>query len=100
MSAYVIASYDIDDPKGYEPYVPAVIPLLEKHGAEILVAEYEAALLEGTKRSVYVVLKFATDEAARAWYDDPAYEAPKATRVWSSSNTNIVIAKHFVPPEP
>ena len=46
MSAYIIATYDITDPVGYEPYVPAVIPLLQKHNAEILVADYEARGLE------------------------------------------------------
>ena len=42
MSAYVIGSYDIVDTKAYEGYVPGVVPLLAKHGAEILVADYEA----------------------------------------------------------
>ncbi len=32
MPAYVICSYDIADPKGYEAYVPGVMPLLQKHG--------------------------------------------------------------------
>jgi uncharacterized protein (DUF1330 family) len=47
MSVYVIASYDIVDPKGYEGYVPGVMPLLQKHGAEVLAADYEAKALEG-----------------------------------------------------
>ena len=38
MTAYIIASYDIVDPKGYEGYVPGVVPLLKKHGAEIIAA--------------------------------------------------------------
>jgi uncharacterized protein (DUF1330 family) len=46
MSAYIIASYDIVDPKAFESYVPGVIPLLQKHGAEILAAEYDAQPLE------------------------------------------------------
>ena len=61
MSAYIIASYDIVDPKGYEGYVPGVVPLLQKHGAEILAAEYDAQPLEGEKRSVYVVLRFESE---------------------------------------
>jgi uncharacterized protein (DUF1330 family) len=46
-AAYVLGSYDILDPKGYEGYVPGVLPLLEKHGAEVLVAEFDASPLEG-----------------------------------------------------
>ncbi len=66
MTAYIIASYDIVDPK-YEGYVPGVVQLLQKHGAEILVAEFDAQALEGDKRSVYVVLRFKSEEAALGW---------------------------------
>ena len=71
MSAHLIASYDIVDPKGYEGYVPAVLPLLLKHGAEILVADFEAEALEGGSRGVNVVLKFDSEEAARNLNNDP-----------------------------
>ena len=51
MAVYVVATYDIADPKAYEPYVPQVVPLLAKYGAEILVADFGARALEGTARS-------------------------------------------------
>ena len=98
MSAFIIASYDIVDSKGYEGYVPGVVPLLQKHGAEILVAEYDAQLLEGEKRSVYVVLRFESEKAALNWYNDPAYEPVRKIRLGSCNNNNLVLAKQFVPP--
>jgi uncharacterized protein (DUF1330 family) len=98
MSAYIIASYDIVDPKAFESYVPGVIPLLQKHGAEILAAEYDAQPLEGDKRSVYVVLRFKSEEAALGWYTDPAYEQVKKIRLDSCDNNSLVLAKQFVPP--
>ncbi len=98
MSAYIIGSYDIVDPKGYESYVPGVVPLLAKHKAEILVAAYDAQALEGQKRSVYVVLRFESEEAALAWYNDPAYEPVRKIRLGTCSNSNMVLAKQFVPP--
>ena len=98
MSAYIIASYDIVEPEGYEGYVPGVVPLLEKHGAEILVAEYDAQPLEGEKRGVYVVLRFESEEAALGWYDDPAYEPVRKIRLRSCDKNNLVLAKQFVPP--
>jgi len=97
MSAYVIASYDVSDPQGYEDYVPGVVPLLEKHGAEVLVADFDAVRLEGEPRSVYVVLRFDSEEAARAWYDDPEYEPVRAIRLASCTNSNLVLAKEYVP---
>lgn len=98
MAVYVIASYDIEDPEGYEGYVPGVVPLLQKHGAEILVADYEAHSLEGQARGVNVVLRFASEEAARNWYDDPDYGPIKQIRLDSSANGTVVVAKEFVAP--
>ena len=98
MAAYIICSYDIADPKGYERYVPGVVPLLQKHGAEVLVAAHDSKLLEGEKRGVYVVLRFASEEAALAWYNDPAYEDVRKIRLNSSRNGSMVLATQFIPP--
>jgi len=98
VSAYIIVSYDIVDPKGYEGYVPGVVPLLQKHGAEILVADYEAKALEGERRNVYVVLRFESEAAALDWYNDPAYGPVKKIRLDSTDNSNAVLAKQFEAP--
>ena len=50
MSVYMIVSYDISDTEKYEGYVPGVMPLLQKHGAEIVVADFEAKTIEGQGR--------------------------------------------------
>lgn len=99
MTAYIVASYDIVDSAEYEGYVPGVIPLLQEHGAEILVADYESTSLEGEKRSVFVVLRFESEEAALGWYNDPAYEPFKKLRHASCAKNSLVLAKQFVPPD-
>ena len=93
MSAYVIVSYDIVDQDRYGPYVPGVVPLIHKHGGEIVIGEFAAQPLEGAARSVYVVLKFPSEKSARAWHADPDYEPLKQLRLECSENTNIVLAK-------
>ena len=98
MAVYFIASYDIDDPQGYEAYVPGVVPLLQKHGAQILVADYEAKTIEGQACGVNVVLRFETEEAAMNWYNDPDYGPVKQIRLASTSNGTALLAKEFVPP--
>ena len=99
MAVYVIVAYDIADPKGYEGYVPGVVPLLQQHGAEILAADYESQPLEGDCRKVNVVLKFPSEEAARSWYNDPAYAPVRQIRLGSTQDGFITIAKEFTPPE-
>ena len=98
MSVYMILSYDIEDPQGYEGYVPGVIPLLQKHNAEILVVDYEATSIEGEARGVNVVLKFESEEAAMKMYHDPAYQPVKQIRLDATKNGTLLLAKQFVPP--
>lgn len=98
MSAYFIATYDITDPEAYQAYVQQVIPLLMKHKGEVLVADYEAEALEGEARSAYIVLRFASEEALRGWYEDPDYEAPKQQRFAATTHHHAVAAHAFVMP--
>jgi len=98
MSVYVIATYDITDTKAHEDYVPGVLPLLEKHDAEILVADYEAVALEGRAPGVNVVVKFDSEEAARNWYNDPDYGPVKQIRLNSSKDGSITLTKEFEMP--
>lgn len=95
MSIYAIVSYDIVDPESYKNYVPGVLPLLEKHGGKIIVADYDAKPLEGDRHSVYVILEFASEKEALAWYNDPAYAPVKKIRTGSCTNGNMVLAKPF-----
>ena len=93
MAAFVIVSYDIVDTKAYDPYVPGVVPLIKKHGGEIVIGEFAAKPLEGKPRSVYVVLKFPSEDAARAWHGDPDYAPLKEIRATACESNNMVIAK-------
>lgn len=95
MPVYAIISYDIEDNDAYQAYAPGVIPLLQKHGAEVVVADYDARRLEGDKHGVYVVLRFPSEDAARAWHGDPAYEEVRNIRLTSCTNNSIVITSEF-----
>lgn len=99
MPAYMIASYEITDPDGYESYLASVVPLLEKHGAEVLVADHDAQALEGDKRSTYIVLRFDSAAAALAWYNDPAYASVKKLRLDSSRDGSLALCAGFVLPD-
>lgn len=90
MSAYLVANYEITNPAGYKSYVPAVIPILEAHGAEILVADYESQTLEGKPGSVTVVIKFESKEALNAWYNSPEYQ--KIIHLRTGNSEGIALA--------
>ena len=97
MTAYFIASYRITDPAGYEPYVPAVIPILQAHGCEVVVAEHASEAVEGEPGEVTVVLKFASKEAALAWYNSPEYQAIKHLRTDNSEGTAVLVDQWRAP---
>jgi uncharacterized protein (DUF1330 family) len=98
MSVYFVATYDIADRQAYEPYPGQVRPLLQKHGAEILVSDFDTTPLEGTPPRVTVIVRFATEAQARAFYDDPEYTAVKQLRLDTTANGRAVLVKGFVPP--
>jgi uncharacterized protein (DUF1330 family) len=93
MAVYAICSYDIADAKGYEPYVPSVLPILQKHGAEVLAADFGAKVLEGRPPSVQVILKFETEDAALRWYEDPEYTEVKKIRLNSTSSGSLTLVR-------
>ena len=98
MSVYVIASYDVTDPDAYQGYVRGVVPLLRKHGAEILAADFAAEALEGRACGMNVALRFPSAEAARAWYADAEYQPVKEVRRRSTTGGSMVLLREFVPP--
>ena len=97
MTAYFIASYRITDPAGYEPYVPAVIPILQASGCEVLAADYASQAIEGEPNAVTVILKFASKAAAMAWYDSPEYAAIKHHRIDNSDGIAMLVDQ-WTPP--
>lgn len=99
MATYAICTYDIEDAKGYEPFVPLVMPLLQKHGAEILAADFAATALEGRPPAVQVILRFETEQAALNWYDDPEYTRIKKIRIDSTRNGSLVLVRGPATPD-
>ena len=97
MSGYLVANYKLTNPEAYQAYVPAVLPTLESHGAEVLVADYESETIEGAPHSVTIVVRFPSKEAARTWYQSPEYQAIVKLRT-DNSDGFVVFTEHFTTP--
>jgi len=96
--AYFVATYDVTNPEAYQAYVQGVVPLLQKHNAEILCADYEAETIEGATRGVTIVLRFPSMQAAKAWYEDPEYKPVLLIRLDNTTIGAASFAKQFVMP--
>ena len=73
MAVYLVTSCDITDPEKYAPYVPNVLPLLEKYGASIVAADKNVITIDGDAHDLTVILKFPSPEAAMELAEDPDY---------------------------
>ena len=96
MAAYFILTQTVMDRTAYaEEYIPGVIPFLEKHGAEVLVATFEAEALQGEPADGAVVLRFPSEQAVRDFVNDPDYRGLKDLRLRITTNASAVLAPEF-----
>ena len=100
VAAYFILTQTVMDQTAYaEEYIPGVIPFLEKHGAEVLVAAFETEALQGEPADGAVVLRFPSEQAVRDFVNDPDYRALKDLRLRITTNASALMAPEFQWPE-
>jgi uncharacterized protein (DUF1330 family) len=98
VTAYLALTHKVADVDKYVGhYVPQVMPLLAKHGIEVLAVQFGATAIEGSADGV-VLLRAESEGAFRNFYDDPDYAEPKALRASITSERNMVVAPEFTPP--
>ena len=98
MTAYLVLTQRVADVDKYVgEYVPQLVPLVQKHGIEVLAAHFGATAIEGNADSV-IVMRAGSEAAFRSLYDDPEYAGPKALRWSITSEQNMVVAPEFTPP--
>jgi hypothetical protein len=69
------------------------VPQPQKRRAEIRLADYEAQIIEGRKRSDQVASGYPSEEAAMAGDNGPAHEAAKKICPRSCAKNNPVLAR-------
>jgi uncharacterized protein (DUF1330 family) len=72
---YVIARIDVTDPERYALYTAETPRLAARHGGRFIVRGGRHEAREGPARARNVVIEFPDFDAARAFYDDPDYQA-------------------------
>jgi uncharacterized protein (DUF1330 family) len=90
MAGYFVANYTITNQAAYKEYLAAVGPVLQAHDAEVVVVDRDSMLLEGSAGQVTVVLRFATKDAAMAWYESPEYQAILHLRADNTQGSGVI----------
>jgi uncharacterized protein (DUF1330 family) len=99
MSAYYILTQTVIDLEKYtQAYIAKVVPLLAKHKAEVLVADFDAKPLQGDPAKSVVVIRFPSEQAIRDFLHDPDYQPILKVRISLTKNGNAVMAPEFTMP--
>jgi uncharacterized protein (DUF1330 family) len=92
MAAYILFVRDrITDAEAFAAYGPMAGAARGDHPLKPLAFYGELETLEGDRADGVVLLEFPTMEAAKAWYDSPAYQAAKAQRLKGADYRVILV---------
>ena len=91
MAAYFIAQYVVNDPKLYREYQAAAGPTIQAAGGKLVAFDVAAETIEGTPPGPQtVILEFESREAAKAWYQSPAYQAVVDKRLAATEGFAVI----------
>lgn len=98
-TAFVIANFTIQDADTYRTYEKGFFPILKKHGGSFHTYDDNNSNLEGNEppEGRVVLFQFPSEEAARAWYNDPEYQALSEHRRAGTTLKFLTIV-HGLPP--
>jgi uncharacterized protein (DUF1330 family) len=89
--AYIVASINVADPKGYQEYLDASVKVTKGAGGRVLVSGGRTEPIEGKFHDRIVVIEFDTIEAARK--AAAGYKAARHTRGTSAPDYDSVIVE-------
>jgi uncharacterized protein (DUF1330 family) len=91
MAAYFIAQYVVKDPKLYREYQVAAAPTIQASGGELVAFDVAAETIEGKPPGPHtVIVRFDSAEAAKAWYQSPAYQAAVGKRLAATEGFAVI----------
>ena len=97
--AYVVANFQVHDRDKYREYEKGFFPILKRHGGEFFTFDDNSETLEGSspREGRVVIFQFPSEEAAKAWYNDPDYQALSEFRR-AGTDLQFLTLVHGLPP--
>ena len=92
MSGYYVLQIQWTSDDAQRTYVGRLGDMIEKHGGAFLVASKEYQVAEGSwKDGLFIIIKFPTMDALRAWYDSPEYQPVREFRLAHSRSDAVIV---------
>ena len=91
MAAYFIAQYVVNDAKLYREYQAKAGATIQASGGEVVAFDVAAETIEGAPPGPQtVIVKFASTEAAKAWYRSSEYQAVVGKRLAATQGFSVI----------
>ena len=91
MGVFVVAQGRIENREQLDQYVEKALPTIDAHGGRVVAFDEQPTVVEGTVEFPRtVILEFETQDAFRAWYESPEYQAILPVRLAAMPGTLIV----------
>ncbi len=97
---YLVANIsEITDRETYGIYERSFMPLLTKHGGELVSVDEDSESLEGDNAlgGRMVILRFPNESSAKAWFNDPDYQSLAAHRRAASRMNFLQLVRGLEP---
>jgi uncharacterized protein (DUF1330 family) len=92
MAAYFVVFRDsMSDPGRYAAYLQAAIPTLEGRVARVLALNGALTPVEGECPDGVVIVEFPDAQAAKDFYESPAYQAVVGERLASTQGRAVIV---------
>ena len=94
MPAYLITSIKVSDPEMYKGYTALTPQAIKAAGGEFVVRGAPHQVLEGDwNPGRVVVVKFASVDAAKAFYDSALYREARPKRAGATDYFNMIVVE-------
>lgn len=99
VPVYMVVNLHIQDKDRYLQYEKGFFPILKKHGGQFVTYDDEISTFEGETPpdGRIVIFSFPSEEAARAWYQDPDYQTLSEHRR-AGTRLEFLTLVHGLPP--
>ena len=99
MPVYMVyVCHSVSDRAQLEKYWASIAPTLEGRPVKYLAAYTPFEVLEGENVEGVFVAEWPSMEAAKAWYESPAYKAVRHLRQDNSKYTGVLVEAGTAPP--
>ncbi len=98
VPVFMIARFEVTDADTYRQYEKGFFPILKRYDGQFHTFDDNVHVFEGDPAvGRTVVFQFPSEEKAKAWYNDPDYQAIAEHR-WAGTTNTTLIMVHGLPP--